>query len=71
MLIMFFYCYFGKLASISFEQMTDHVFQMNWQDLPVKLQKYFILLIANMQKPLFYYGGGIVILDLSTFVNVS
>lgn len=70
MLIMFFYCYFGKLATLNFEKMTDVVFEMNWLDLPVELQKYFILMIANMQKPLYYYGGGIVILDLSTFVNV-
>lgn len=67
---MFFYCYFGKLATLNFEKMTDVVFEMNWLDLPVELQKYFILIIANMQKPLYYYGGGIVILDLGTFVNV-
>lgn len=58
------------MATLSFEQMTDNVFEMNWQDLPIELQKYFILMIANMQKPLCYYGGGIVILDLNTFVNV-
>lgn len=59
------------MATLNFERMTDIVFEMNWLDLPVDLQKYFILIIANMQKPLYYYGGGIVILDLSTFVNVS
>lgn len=56
---------------MSFKKMADNVFEMNWQDLPIELQKYFILMIANMQKPLYYYGGGIVILDLNTFINVS
>lgn len=70
MLVMFFYCYFGKLATISFEKMADSVFEMNWEELPIGIQKYFILIIANMQKTMYYFGGGIVILDLSTFVNV-
>lgn len=51
--------------------MTDEVFEMKWHELPVGLQKYFILIIANMQKPIYYFGGGIVILDLNTFVNVN
>lgn len=50
--------------------MADKVFEMNWQELPNGLQKYFILMIANMQKPIYYFAGGIVVLDLYTFTNV-
>lgn len=67
---MFFYCYFGKLATVSFEKMADKVFEMNWHELPNGLQKYFVLMIANMQKPIYYFAGRIVVLDLNTFVNV-
>lgn len=50
--------------------MSDDLFGSNWQQLPTNLQKYFILMIANSNKPLFYHGSGIVVLDLETFRNV-
>lgn len=69
--IAFVFCYFGKLATDSFQCMSDCVFYMNWHELPIALQKYVIIMIANMQKPLHYHGSGIVIMDLNTFINVS
>lgn len=51
--------------------MSDCVFEMNWPELPNGLQKYIILMIENMQKPLYYHGFGIVNLDLETFAKVS
>lgn len=71
MVTAFIYCYFGKLATDSIQRMSDRVFDMNWQNLPIGLQKYVILMIANMQRPIYYHGSGIVQMNLNTFINVS
>lgn len=66
----FLYCFYSKNTTENFLKMSDHLFGSNWQQLSPDLQKYFILMIANMNKPLFYHGSGIVVLDLETFRNV-
>lgn len=70
-LTLFAYCYFGKLATQSFEDMADAFYESNWQNLPINLQKYMILMIANAQKPLYYHGYGLAVLNLETFTAVS
>lgn len=67
---MFLYCYFGVLATESFKSMTDSLYESEWSKFPVALQKYVIVMIANMQKPLRYHGFGIANLDLVTFIGV-
>lgn len=64
------YCYFGKLATESHVRLADCIFESNWQDLPIDLRKYMILMIVNMQKPHHYHGFGIANLDLETFRKV-
>lgn len=68
---LFCFCYFGKLSIDSYEKMVDCVFETNWYDAPVELQKYFIMMIANMQRPLHYHGFKVAVLDLETFSAVS
>lgn len=68
---LFLYCFFGKLASDSFAKMADCLYEYNWYELPFDLEKYFIIMIANAQKPLFYDGFGVLVLNLQTFTNVS
>lgn len=69
--IMFPYCYFGKLASESFAKMSDSVYNnANWYELPIRLQKYIILMLSDMQKPLCYHGFGIIVADLNTYIRV-
>lgn len=70
MTVMLPYCYFGKLATDCFVQMSDCVYEMNWHMLPAKLQKYFILMIGNMQKPIYYHAHYIALLDLNTYIRV-
>lgn len=65
------YCYLGKLANESYAQMPDCMFYMNWYELPSEIQKYFILMIGNMQRALYYRGFGIIVLNLETFTRVS
>lgn len=64
------FCYYGKLATQSFEGMSDTLFESNWPELSVKLQRYFILMVANTQKPVYYHGFGVAVLNLETFTNV-
>lgn len=71
LLNLFVYCYFGKLATESFEQMADSLYESNWSNLPVRLQKYVLLIILNTQRPLRYHGFHLAYLDLETFSRVS
>lgn len=68
---LFIYCYFGRLATQSFEKMADYLFETNWSVRPVGLQKYFILMLQNMQRPIHYHGSGIAVLHLETFTSVK
>lgn len=68
---LFIYCFFGKLATESFNQMANSLFQSDWFNLPIELQKYYIIIIGNAQQSLFYHGFKIVFLDLETFTKVG
>lgn len=68
---LFVFCFYGKLATDSYEKMTKCVFESNWQELPVDLQKYLILMIGNAQRPLYYHGFRIAVLNLETFCTVT
>lgn len=69
---LFIYCYFGKISTDSFANMSDFVYlKMEWHILPSKLQKYVVLMIGNMSRPLFYHGFQVAVVDLSTFIRVS
>lgn len=67
---LFVYCYFGKLATDSFSDMSYRLFESNWQQLPLEMQKFFVLMIGNAQKTLHYHGLQIVRLDWETFTKV-
>lgn len=68
---LFFYCYFGRLATEIFGNMADCLFDSNWQCLPLKIQRrHLIIMIQNAQRPLHYHGVGIVVLNLNTFGKV-
>lgn len=68
---LFVYCYFGKLSTESFEKMSNCVNESNWHELSIDLQKYFVLIIQNIQRPVFYHGSKLIVLNLETFTGVS
>lgn len=70
MAYLFMYCYFGKFATDNYMKVADISYESNWQDLPVNLQKYFILVIGNAARPLQYDAFGIAPLNLETYTNV-
>lgn len=69
-LILFCFCYFGKLATDSFTNMANRLFECNWIEFPVDAQKFILLMIRNAQKPIYYHGSGIAVLNLETFSKV-
>lgn len=69
-MVLFLYCYFGKLATDSMENMSDCVFELNWLRLTRNSQKYIVIMITNMQKSLYYHGFEVAILNLNTFLRV-
>lgn len=64
----FLHCLLGKLVTDRFDQLSNH---SKWHNAPIKLQKDFILLLANTQKPPIFHGLGIYFVDLETFASVS
>lgn len=65
------YCFFGKIATESFQEMADHLYEVDWQDVRIDLQKYYVLMIQNAHCPIYYHGFHLIILDLNTFTRVS
>ena len=67
---LFLYCYFGKMATESYEKIPNCFYECNWFDLPPKLQKYFVIMIGNAQRPMYYNGFGIFKMNLETFNKI-
>lgn len=66
------YCYLGKSATESHGKMSDCIYyNIKWYKLSIELQKHFILMIKNMQKPIYYHGFGVIYLNLETFTKAS
>ena len=67
---LFLYCYFGQVATDCFENVAATFYEAKWPNIPIKLQKYFVLMIANAQIPVNYHGFGIAFLSLNTYMRV-
>lgn len=70
-LVLYLYCYFGKLATDSYRAYANCLYECDWTSLPARQQKYFILMIAHAQKPIYYDGWDLVNLDMELFLKVS
>lgn len=55
---LFLHCFAGKMATESYEDMIDVLYQSDWIKMPIHLQKYFILFIGYAQRPMYYDGFG-------------
>lgn len=67
---MFLFCFFGKIATDSYQKLSVSLYQSDWINSPIELQKYMILIMQNSQQPHIYHGFRIVYLDLETYVKV-
>lgn len=68
---LFVLCYFGLIASESYEKMSTCLYESIWYEHPVESQKYLVLMVQNIQKPIYYSGFGISNLELEKFTDVS
>lgn len=68
---LYFYCYYGNRSTNDFAQMAQLLFESNWNEQSVEIQKFFKMMISNAQRPLFYHGFHIVHLNLETYLKVS
>lgn len=65
------FCYYGKLATDSFEKMADSLYMSNWMRFPIHLQKHLILIIQNSRRPIEYQGFfAVFTVNLETFTKV-
>lgn len=67
---LYLYCMAGARLTTNCIMFSDALFESNWWKMPNHLQKYFILLIAETQKPLFLEGYGIIRITLEAFTKV-
>lgn len=51
--------------------MADRLYETNWQRIPFELQKYLVIIIADMQIPLYYHGFSFIDVNLETFQQVT
>lgn len=58
------------MATESYEQMAQCLFDSNWTGMSIELRKNLIVMIQNSQQPLYYHGFGIFILNLETYTKV-
>lgn len=67
---LFIYCFFGRNATDSFEKMALDLFHADWPTLPHNIQKYFLFMVMNAQRPHYYHGYNMTMLNLETFGKV-
>lgn len=67
---LYLYCESAQLATDNLILFGDEVFDSNWYELPNEIQKTYILIIANAEKPLKYDGLHMTYLNLPTFSQV-
>lgn len=68
--LLFVYCYLGKMSTESHLKMSDCLYECSWLSLSCKLQKYLIVMIENAQRPIYYHGFDVAVLNLETFSKV-
>lgn len=68
---LFVYSYFGHEANENHMEISDCFYQSDWYNLPLYLEKYFVIIIANAQRPLYYHGFGVAFINLNTFIRVT
>lgn len=66
----FLYCYFGNLSTESFLRIPDWLYASKWYNLINDQQKFYIMMIANSQRSLFFHGFGLANLTLETYSTV-
>lgn len=67
----FLYCFFGSLTTDQFLRYAHISYESEWYTLPIELQKFIQLIIADAQRPRIFQGFKIIDLNLLAFTKVS
>lgn len=68
---LFLYCYYGNRSTNDYAQMAHSLYHSSWYKHSAAMQRFFKMMIANAQRPLFYHGFRMVELNLETYLKVS
>lgn len=68
--ILFVYCYFGQFATDNYAKFWYHLYNVPWYQLPLPIQKSFVLMTENAEGELVYDGFHLLSLDLRLFGQV-
>lgn len=68
---LYFYCFGGAVVTDNYGRFADVLFESNWYKMPNHLQKYFILMIADTQRPIYLDGYGLIRLSMEAFAKVN
>lgn len=63
-------CYLSSVTTDQFLILIERLFEFDWYKLPVDEQRYFMLMIGNMQQPIAYDGFHVFSLNLATYSKV-
>lgn len=67
---MLIHCMLGAFATYEYSLFAASLYEVQWYNIPIMEQKYFIIMIAESQRPILFTGFGIVFLNLENFVVV-
>lgn len=69
--VMLIYCYTGTATTENFLKLTEYAYDSKWYDCNNELKQYFVLIIANAQRPQIFNGLKMIDLSLGTFLKVN
>lgn len=68
---LYLYCFGGAVVTDSAEKYAKILFESNWYEMPNEFQRYFIIMIAETQRPIYLDGYQLIKLSLEGFMKVS
>ena len=68
--IMFLYCEFGEMVTNQFNELNERFSKCNWYLLPIEMQRMFVIVMANTQRPAMIQGYANVVCTRESFKQV-
>lgn len=67
----FLYCYYATQTVDLLTNTANTIYNSNWYTYPIYIRKYFLLILARSQIPVYFTGFKIVRCSLETFKKVG
>lgn len=64
------FCELGELISEQYEKVDLQLFECKWYRFPIQIQRELVIVIANVQQPVYIYGYGNVLCTRDTLKEV-